>query len=90
VARRQAELDSLAGQLKIEHGVKVHTIALDLSTLGSGQQLVDQVAGLNLEPEILINNAGFGTNNRLAEEDRGRIQQEVVLNVATLVDLTAA
>ena len=89
VARRKAELDSLAALLMAEHGVEVHAIALDLAKLESGQALIDEVAKLNLEPEILINNAGFGTNNRLTDEERSRIQQEVVLNVATLVDLTA-
>lgn len=90
VARRKAELNALAAELRSAHGVKVEAIALDLSALESGQQLVDAIAALNLEPEILINNAGFGTNNKVANEDRTKIRQEIVLNVATLVDLTAA
>ena len=90
VARRKEELDTLAAELKKAHGVMVETIALDLSKLESGQQLVDAISKLKLEPEILINNAGFGTNHKVANEDRTKIQQEIVLNVATLVDLTAA
>ena len=38
----------------------------------------------------MINNAGFGTNNRLVKEDRQKLQKQIILNVATLVDLTAA
>jgi short-subunit dehydrogenase len=38
----------------------------------------------------LVNNAGFGTNNRVAKEDRNKIRQEILLNVVTLVDLTVA
>ena len=90
VARRKDQLEALADKLRTEHGVAVTTIDLDLATLNSGQELVERVAAAGLTPEIVINNAGFGTNNRLENEDRNKIQQEVVLNVATLVDLTTA
>lgn len=89
VARRKDLLDALAAKLTKDHGVEVSVIAMDLGTLSAGQELVDALKKLNVEPEVLINNAGFGTSGRFAEEDRARVQQEIVLNVATLVDLTA-
>src|SRR6266568_1445274 len=41
-----------------------------------------------LTVDILINNAGFGTYGQFETLDAEREQQEILLNVATLVDLT--
>jgi short-subunit dehydrogenase len=49
-----------------------------------------ELAERKIRVDILINNAGFGTNARLVNEDRARLQSEIALNVSTLVDLTAA
>ncbi|MFM2024159.1 MAG: hypothetical protein RLZZ56_172 [Actinomycetota bacterium] len=90
VARRGDVLEKLAADIKASYDVKIDIVALDLSTLDSGQKLMDALSKKKLHADILINNAGFGTNERVAKENRGKIQQEIVLNVATLVDLTAA
>ena len=90
VARSENVLERVASELMAAHKVQVEVIALDLSDLDSGQKLVEILASKNLNADILINNAGFGTNNRLAKEDRQKLQKQIILNVATLVDLTAA
>ena len=90
VARSENVLERVASELMAAHKVQVEVIALDLSDLDSGQKLVEILANKNLKADILINNAGFGTNNRLAKEDRQKLQKQIILNVATLVDLTAA
>jgi short-subunit dehydrogenase len=90
VARRLDLLEALAKEIGATSSVNVAVIAMDLATLGAGQQLFDEVQNRGLQVDFLINNAGFGTNARLAKEDRKQIQSEIVLNVATLVDLTAA
>ena len=90
VARRQDALDALASEITGKTGRTVTTIALDLASLDAGQKLVGLIAEKGLKVDFLINNAGFGTNARFAEEDRSKIQSEIVLNIATLVDLTAA
>jgi short-subunit dehydrogenase len=90
VARSKAALETIAADIKGEHNVNIEVIALDLSKVTSGQELLDKLTKLKLSPEVLINNAGFGTNNRVAKEDRAKIQQEILLNVVTLVDLTTA
>ena len=88
VARNKAELEKIAADIKAEHNVNIDVVALDLSKVSSGQELLDALTSLKVSPDVLINNAGFGTNNRVAKEDRAKIQQEIVLNVVTLVDLT--
>ncbi len=90
VARRGDVLQDIAADIKASYEVKIETIDLDLSTLDAGQKLMDELGRQKLQADILINNAGFGTNARVAKEDRKKIQQEIVLNVATLVDLSAA
>jgi short-subunit dehydrogenase len=90
VARRKAALDELASELIKTTGVKVETIALDLSTSTSAAQLMGELKKMKLEPQILINNAGFGTSGRFTKENTERVQDEIQLNVGTLVQLTHA
>jgi short-subunit dehydrogenase len=90
VARSEKVLQQVAAEIMAAHNVQVDIVALDLSDQNSGQKLVEILASKKLNVEVLINNAGFGTNNRLAKEDRQKLQKQIILNVATLVDLTAA
>jgi short-subunit dehydrogenase len=90
VARNKAQLEKIASDIRAEHNVNIDVVAIDLSKVSSGQELLDALTKLKVSPDVLINNAGFGTNNRVAKEDRAKIQQEIVLNVVTLVDLTTA
>lgn len=90
VARNQKQLEKLAADIKAVNDVRIDVIALDLSKPTSGQELLDKLKKLKLSTDVLINNAGFGTNQRVAKEDRTKIQQEIMLNVVTLVDLTTA
>lgn len=88
VARRQERLNSLAEELRSKHSVEVETIAMDLSSPESGAQLLNLLAEKNLIIDVLVNNAGFGTGGRVSKEDRGRVKEEITLNVLTLTDLT--
>lgn len=90
VARSEKVLEQIASEIMAAHKVQVEIVSLDLSGLDSGQKLVEILANKKLNIDVLINNAGFGTNNRLDKEDRKKIQRQIILNVATLVDLTAA
>jgi short-subunit dehydrogenase len=90
VARRGNVLDEVALSIRQEFPVTVTTIAMDLAVPNAGQTLKDNLDRQGITPEILINNAGFGTNARLENEDPHRLQEEISLNVATLVDLTRA
>lgn len=90
VARRADLLAQVAKDIAAFSKVSISVITMDLSTLDAGKKLEREVTAKKLPVDFLINNAGFGTTGRFANEDRERIQKEVVLNVATLVDLTAA
>jgi short-subunit dehydrogenase len=84
VARNKSQLETIAADIKAEHNVNIDVVALDLSKVSSGQELLDKLTKMKVTPDVLINNAGFGTNNRVAKEDRSKIQQEIVLNVVTI------
>ncbi|MNW48066.1 Fatty acyl-CoA reductase [compost metagenome] len=88
VARSQDKLEAIAGDIKRQYGVQAVVLACDLSQVDAPRQLADQIAELGLTVDILINNAGFGTHGRFEELDPGREQEEIMLNTASLVDLT--
>ena len=88
VARREDRLDQLADELRAEHGVTVYALARDLSEPGAAASLVADLDRADLAPEILINNAGFGSYGAFAGQDLARNARMVRLNVTTLMELT--
>ncbi len=87
-ARSEDKLEALACQIKREHGVQAYALPSDLSIVGASRQLAESISELGLTVDILINNAGFGTYGRFEDIDPEREQEEMMLNTATLVDLT--
>lgn len=85
VARSKDKLDALASELAHKHRVRTYSIAQDLSKPGAVEELADQIHSLELEVNILINNAGFGTYGRFEEIPPEREQEEIRLNIASLV-----
>jgi len=90
VARREGKLNALAYELAQQHEVKTHVIAADPSRAGAAQTVFDQTSQRGLHVDILINNAGFATHGRFETLDGGRDHEQVMLNVAAVVDLTHA
>jgi len=90
VARRLDRLQELANDLEREHGVRATPIALDLSGRHAGQVLAGEVAARGLTVTGLVNCAGFATDGLFHEEDPGRLQDEIAVDVANLVDLSRA
>jgi short-subunit dehydrogenase len=84
VARRTERLTELAAQLP----GRAHVITCDLAN--DAGSLAGKVAELGLEVDVLVNNAGFGTNGRFVEIDAAREAEEVRLNCEALVILTHA
>ncbi|MEO8193584.1 MAG: SDR family oxidoreductase [Gemmatimonadales bacterium] len=88
VARNRDALEAAAGKIEGKHGVKVTTIATDLSDPDSPERLYDAVTAEGLEIDFLINNAGFGLGGEFAETDIDRELHMIQLNIAALVHLT--
>ena len=90
VARREAALAELAAEVEREHGRAVEVMVADLETDG-GVAMVAARLGDEARPvDLLVNNAGFGTNGRFWELDVEGEEHEIRLNVLALVELTHA
>jgi uncharacterized protein len=90
VARRSEPLETLAEELRSEHGLRVEVLTCDLSDAAAREDLIARIAELGLAVEVLVNNAGFGTGGRFHELDRERELQMVRLNVEAVLDLCAS
>ncbi|MFI6440227.1 SDR family NAD(P)-dependent oxidoreductase [Streptomyces sp. NPDC050759] len=90
VARRADRLKDLADELTRAHRVTVHVVARDLGQPDAGRTLRAELESRGIYATGLVNNAGFGTHNALADEDPDRLQSMIALNVSALVDLSRA
>lgn len=90
VARREEKLTALAQELSKQHGVTVDVIGLDLEVPGAVRTLMAAVQARGLSIDTLINNAGFGLNNRFADMPLERLQGMVQLNIVALTELAHA
>jgi short-subunit dehydrogenase len=88
VARRRDRLEALAKELAGRHGSAAEVAAADLTEEGELAALAAAVAAD--PPDLLVNNAGFGSVGRFAELDVGRELEQIRLNVEALVRLTRA
>ncbi len=89
-ARSEDKMRALAQRLRTENPrIEVEVIAADLAEPGSGAALTAELAARALDVDVLINNAGFGSHNPVAEEDPDNLAREIQLNCSSLVDLTA-
>jgi short-subunit dehydrogenase len=84
VARSRDKLEQLAAEL----GPGNHAIAQDLTERGAARRVFNVVTEANLEIDVLINNAGFGTFGPFTEVPLDVQVQEIDLNIGALVELT--
>jgi len=88
VARRQPELENLAGALRAAHGIEVTVIASDLTLPQAPQNVFQTVRQQGIEVEVLVNNAGVnfhGDFKDIALENHLKLLQ---LNIVALTVLT--
>ena len=87
--RNEARLDETADQIRrAAPGVKVETVAADLSTRSGVSALLDRVGDRPIE--VLINNAGFGSYGPFAQADAEREDEEVAVDVSAVITLARA
>lgn len=89
VARSRDRLEEIAKRLREERGAGVEVLAADL-TQAAALRAVEEVVADDATLDLLVNNAGFGTQGRFAELDIDREEEEIRLNVVALVRLTRA
>lgn len=88
VARRRERLEELASELSEAHGVRTEVVPTALSEREERQRMIEEVEGLGLAVEVLVNNAGFGIYKRFPDELDQELKQIEVL-VSAVVHLNA-
>ncbi|CAH1059235.1 hypothetical protein PAECIP111894_05441 [Paenibacillus pseudetheri] len=88
VARSESKLESLTSELRKMYGIKTEVISMDLSKEGTPSELYQKCRLLKVDIEMLINNAGFATHGLFEQVSGERQHEEVMLNVAAVVDMT--
>ncbi len=90
VARRRERLETLATDLRAQHGGQVEVIAADLADPFALAVVERRLEAGERPVDLLVNNAGFGTRGAFASLPVEEEEQEVRLNVLAPVRLTRA
>ena len=90
VARRKERLDEIAASLRDAHGVRVEPIACDVSDASSRDAMLARIAELELDVDVLVNNAGYGSSGLFQDLPAATETEMVSVNVEAVVALCAA
>jgi short-subunit dehydrogenase len=88
VARSEDKLIALCNELGRQTSIRAQYVVLDLQQPDAAAQLFEETQKRELEIEMLINNAGFGSMGDFVTLDLNRELEIIQLNVRALVDLT--
>src|SRR4029453_12435544 len=88
VARSEDKLITLCNELGRISGIRAQYIVCDLSGADAGERLFEATKKRDLEIDMLINNAGFGSMGDFSKLDLQNELKMVEVNVRTVVELT--
>lgn len=87
-ARRKDKMAELATELNTRHGTRCHIVAIDLSDPESSRRLFEEIKRLEVNVELLVNNAGIGLIGQVESTSPEDVRRLLHLNLLTLADLT--
>jgi short-subunit dehydrogenase len=90
VARRADRLEALAAEIAATGQRPPLVLSVDLGDRAAVEQIGGALSQHGLEPEIVVNNAGFGLMGEAALLDRAEQLAMIDLNVRALTDLSLA
>jgi short-subunit dehydrogenase len=90
VARRKQKLHELADQIAAAGQPRPHVLAVDLGRIGASKQIAAELATLGVEPQYVVNNAGFGLHGPAVELEHAEQLEMIDLNVRVLAELSLA
>lgn len=90
VARREAELQTLADKLAKTHGSRVTVRPCDLGDATARAAFLDELAEQGTRVDVLVNNAGYGDVGEFATADPAKTSGMIELNCQAVVELTQA
>jgi len=88
VARSEDKLITLCNELGRISGIRAQYVAVDLAQPDSALRLFEETKRRELEIDMLINNAGFGSAGDFARLDLSNELKMIDLNVNAVVELT--
>ena len=88
VARSEDKLIALCNELGRLTSIRAQYLALDLTKQDDRLQLFEETKKRELEIDMLINNAGFGSMGDFVKLDLERETEMIELNITALVELT--
>mgnify|MGYP001025983806 CR=1 FL=1 len=88
-ARRQPRLSELAAELRAQHPITIETLPADLATAAGQQTVIERICSLPAL-DLLVNNAGFGTNGRFPQVNLDKHAAMLQVHVNAPVLLTHA
>jgi hypothetical protein len=90
LARREQLLTGLADAIAATGATRPTVLRADVSRIDTARRIGEALTAAGLEPEIVVNNAGFGLVGNAASLDRGEQLAMIDLNVRALTDLSLA
>lgn len=88
VGRREEVLEELSVRLQRSYGIQAACIPCDLAEDGAADMLFQACCDAGIEPDMLLNNAGFGDQGAFLDSDWARQEEMVKLNVLALMRLS--
>ena|SRR5690242_373998 len=89
-SRNEKELAETAGELNDKFSAKTDFFATDLSTKNGVLQFANWLSGKNIQPDILINNAGTFVPGSVYNEPEGNLEMMLGINLYSAYHLTRA
>jgi short-subunit dehydrogenase len=90
VARREQPLNALADAIVATGGTRPTVLRMDVARVDAARDLAEALARRSLEPDIVVNNAGFGLFGAADKLDRAAQVAMIDLNVRALTDFSLA
>ncbi len=87
-ARRREPMEKLAADLRRKYGVEVLVEAIDLAAPGAAARLKSSLDERSITIEILVNNAGYGSQGDFLKTPIERTVDMIQLNVTALTELS--
>jgi len=88
VARRSDRLETLATELRRDHGVRAETVTADLTDRSAPAAIVDRVDELGMAVDVLVNNAGLSSKTMFSDTEWDTLAAEIQLMVTAVTELT--
>ncbi|MGD9493360.1 MAG: SDR family NAD(P)-dependent oxidoreductase [Bacteroidales bacterium] len=88
IARDELTLRKMRSDFLLVYEIDIHIIAIDLSRSTAAREIFDTIRTLNLEVDVLINNAGIGDYGYFSDQTLTAINKVMKVNIIAPVELT--